>query len=165
MLENSRGLPPFLYLKLIGADDHLRKFPRIDDLEELMNYPNLQALMIACKQEIDSNVPFGQFAVYLAKFIKPKQRPLPIVYGWNDQDCPRCRNLQRQCQGPCGVQHASVDHLRVTADMQGGLPSTCYGIDLIARSHTSLSRTVRAQLGQACTRRSLRQRSRGKRPA
>ena len=24
----------------------------------------------------------GQFAVYVAKFIKPKQRPLPIVYGW-----------------------------------------------------------------------------------
>ena len=71
---------------MIGADDHLRKFPRIDDLEELRNYPNLQALKITYKQEIDSNVPFGQFAVYVAKFIKPKQRPLPIVYGWNDQD-------------------------------------------------------------------------------
>ena len=27
----------------------------------------------------------GQFAVYVAKFIKPKGRPLPLVYGWNDQ--------------------------------------------------------------------------------
>ena len=28
----------------------------------------------------------GQFAVYVAKFIKPKQRPLPIVYGWGNRD-------------------------------------------------------------------------------
>jgi len=28
----------------------------------------------------------GQFAVYVAKFIKPKQRPLPIVYGWGNND-------------------------------------------------------------------------------
>ena len=27
----------------------------------------------------------GQFAVYVAQFIKPKGRPLPLVYGWNDQ--------------------------------------------------------------------------------
>ncbi|CAL1170385.1 unnamed protein product [Cladocopium goreaui] len=28
----------------------------------------------------------GQFAVYVAKFIKPRQRPLPIVYGWGNRD-------------------------------------------------------------------------------
>ena len=28
----------------------------------------------------------GQFSVYVAKFIKPKQRPLPIVYGWGNRD-------------------------------------------------------------------------------
>ena len=28
----------------------------------------------------------GQFAVYVAKFIKPRQSPLPIVYGWGNRD-------------------------------------------------------------------------------
>lgn len=44
------------YLKLIGVDDHLRKLPRIEDLTELKEYPNLQALKMAFKLEIDSNV-------------------------------------------------------------------------------------------------------------
>jgi hypothetical protein len=46
----------FAYLKLVGADDHLRRYPRIEDLEELKGYPNLQALKIAFRQEIGANV-------------------------------------------------------------------------------------------------------------
>ena len=44
------------YLKLIGIDDHLRKLPRIEDLTELKEYPNLLAFKMAFKLEIDSNV-------------------------------------------------------------------------------------------------------------
>ncbi|CAL1141768.1 unnamed protein product, partial [Cladocopium goreaui] len=44
------------YLKLISVDDHLRTLPRIDDLQEQKNYPNLTILKAACQLEIDSNV-------------------------------------------------------------------------------------------------------------
>ena len=44
------------YLRLIGADDHLRRRPRIEDLGELKDYPNLTALRIAFQQEFNSNV-------------------------------------------------------------------------------------------------------------
>ncbi|CAL1157497.1 unnamed protein product [Cladocopium goreaui] len=44
------------YLKLISVDDHLRTLPRIDDLQEQKNYPNLTILKAAYQLEIDSNV-------------------------------------------------------------------------------------------------------------
>ena len=44
------------YLKLISVDDHLRTLPRIEDLQEQKDYPNLQALRTAYRYEIESNV-------------------------------------------------------------------------------------------------------------
>ena len=48
------------YLKLISVDDHLRALPRIDDLQEQKDYPNLQALRVAYQMWIDSNVSSPQ---------------------------------------------------------------------------------------------------------
>ena len=113
----------------------------------------------------------GQFAVYVAKFIKPKGRPLPLVYGWNDQ---WCRRLQRHCQGPCWVQQAPMDNLCIKAGPSwerdcwrgpGGSPTSCFGISVTSWTCPSTPWTVRAQLGEACWRWSLWQRSRRQRPA
>ncbi|CAL1170847.1 unnamed protein product [Cladocopium goreaui] len=48
------------YLKLISVDDHLRTLPRIEDLQEQKNYPNLTILKAAYQLEIDSNVSSPQ---------------------------------------------------------------------------------------------------------
>ena len=48
------------YLKLISVDDHLRTLPRIEDLQEQKNYPNLTILKAAYQLEIDSNVSSTQ---------------------------------------------------------------------------------------------------------
>ena len=48
------------YLKLISVDDHLRSLPRLEDLQEQKDYPNLQALKVAFQMEIDSDVSSPQ---------------------------------------------------------------------------------------------------------
>ena len=77
------------YLKLISVDDHLRTLPRIEDLQEQKNYPNLTILKAAYQLEIDSNVSSPQDL---------PQRPDPEKIMQTSRFSTGCSKLRRTQQ-------------------------------------------------------------------